>query len=448
MAATFFAVPHLQWTWQQSDEEGGVPVHPLLTPCTIPLVSTSHLEYALGLPEWELDELREEIDRRASLFHRQSRVVLWLCRRFRADEEPRRLFEVLFPGLAESAGEVDFVRSGGQLYARVESGAASSPLALHLSWAVPPERQGDTPSRFRAHRADPRLIQALCRFSGETPDEIRLLLERTIAVIPREDSEQWIGLDRWRSRGIGALTGLGWPYGTPRPLNEPLEHADAEWEHWLHTDASGLRVEGKPKAVFDALAIERVQEATRQAYAAILAHLDWHGGGEPTAADLALLDTERHLREVLMPLIRWLSDPTAHEHIARHLGRERAEIATALVAVQEAWSHQLNRSWIAPPRPNQTSLLSLLMPHLVTLTGSLRALLVAEPDDRAAHRDVLQLFTAFYLREAPLERLWVRGLADTLPGETSPLPEDVPGDWFWGTWQRVLDATENEHVGG
>ena len=443
MAAAIFAQPHLAWTWQGAQRDGTCEVMdaPALTPDPPLMLTPQQLETALGLSQWELDELREEIDRRAGMFHRQVRAIRWLRRRFDVDRDPQRLFGVLFPGASDAVGAVDFVQRGAQLYAVVDDGGASSPLALYLSWAAPPQQRATNPFRFRPELIDSAVLRALCRFSGEQPAALHQLLNRTIALVPRAEAADWLTADRWRSRGVAQLTSLGWPFGTTRALNEPLRRDEAEWDHWLMVQDGTVQVEGHPRAVFDALAIERVQEAMRQSYAALLAHLDQNGGASPTVADLALFDTDRHLRAVLTPLITWVSDPGSRDRVVRRLGASPSAVGEVLEQVQEAWTAQLNRSWIAPPDAHHTSLLGLLMPHLVTLSGSLRALLAAEPDPRAPHRDILQLFTSFYMSEAPLERLWIRGLSDTVSHDGRRLPEDVPGDWFWGTWQRVLDAS-------
>ncbi|MFT5456322.1 MAG: hypothetical protein ACI9K2_002807 [Myxococcota bacterium] len=447
MAAALFAQPHLGWTWHRAPRAGTFePRDPLATaPDPRVHVSSEQLEAALGLPQWELDDLREEVDRRASVFHRQVRVVHHLWRRYRVESDPRVLFAALFPGAVDDVGQVDFVQRGGQLYVVVERGRRSSRLALYLSWASPGERGGSPLDRFRSRYADPSLVRGLSRFTGEPEADLRALLDRSITVVPHDDAGTWLKADHWRGRGVGPLSALGWPYGAARGLDEPLLREEVEWDHWLQLSKGELRVEGQPQAVFDALAIERVQEAMRQSYAALLAHLDHKGPSDsPDQDDLALLDTESMLRKVLTPLITWVSAPESRDRIARELGLDPAAVEAALAGVHDAWTGQLNRSWIAPPHAHHTSLLALLMPHLVILSGSLRSLLHATPDPRNPHRDVLQLFTAFYLREAPLERLWIRGLADTVAHDGQHLPEDVPGDWFWGTWQRVLDAAGDD----
>jgi hypothetical protein len=59
-----------------------------------------------------------------------------------------------------------------------------------------------------------------------------------------------------------------------------------------------------------------------------------------------------------------------------------------------------------------------------------------KPDPRSSHRRVMLLFLAHYAASAPLGRLW------RVQDGKLPPPEDVLGEWFWGTWQRVLDAEE------
>ena len=82
MALAVFSHPHLAQTFA-SDPRPAI------------LIGPEVLQEALGLSAWELDDLREEVDRRAGTLLKQSTLVRWLESHVPAP----RLFQLLFPGV-------------------------------------------------------------------------------------------------------------------------------------------------------------------------------------------------------------------------------------------------------------------------------------------------------------------------------------------------------------
>jgi hypothetical protein len=55
-----------------------------------------------------------------------------------------------------------------------------------------------------------------------------------------------------------------------------------------------------------------------------------------------------------------------------------------------------------------------------------------------SHKNVLALFSGFYFSELPMERYW----ADS--GEA--IGADPVGQWFWPTWERLLNTMEDTSI--
>jgi hypothetical protein len=190
---------------------------------------------------------------------------------------------------------------------------------------------------------------------------------------------------------------------------------------------------------------------TRLLYAALLASVDREGRSAAPGIrpeDIDLYDLPRHLRAVLNPLLAWAGRSSTHKFVANELGRDVEEVTVVLEQVREAWSAHAQTSWMGPPGTKTPSIQTLLIEHLVTLHDSLRRMVSAEPDPRGDHADLLLLFVAHYLREARLERLWVKSLSDCADeAERLPPPEDIAGQWFWRVWLRLLDEIDDDGGG-
>ena len=120
-----------------------------------------------------------------------------------------------------------------------------------------------------------------------------------------------------------------------------------------------------------------------------------------------------------------------------------------LEQVRDAWTTHASVSWYGPPGSRTPSIQTLVLEHIMTLHQSLRRMMLHAPDSRAEHSDIMLLFAAHYLREARLERLWVKSLSDCAESsETIPPPEDIVSTWFWRVWMRVLDENSTSHSQG
>jgi hypothetical protein len=54
------------------------------------------------------------------------------------------------------------------------------------------------------------------------------------------------------------------------------------------------------------------------------------------------------------------------------------------------------------------------------------------------HQNVLALFSGFYFSDLPIERYWHDS------GEA--VGSDPVGQWFWPTWQRILNLLEDSSI--
>ncbi|MEM6927959.1 MAG: hypothetical protein AAF602_13595, partial [Myxococcota bacterium] len=200
--------------------------------------------------------------------------------------------------------------------------------------------------------------------------------------------------------------------------------------------------DGTPEQAFDRIAYRRVEALMRSVYAMMLARME-RDGLQPTplvVADLEIFDLPRHFRAVLQPVVDAPSQATTVRHLVEALGRPEGQVRELLGTLDEAWRrHAVDAWWGAPPAP---SILTIALRHLLALFDSLATLMGSQPDERVEHADLLLLFTAHYLREAPLERLWIKNLSDCVdPDSEERLPpaEDIAGHWFWRTFFRVVD---------
>lgn len=422
----------------------------------VPVLTNDVYERALGLAQWEVDELREEIDRRAGKVLKQIRTVNWLWSFFGLPEAPvgpdaespaaQTLARILFPGTEEA--EVDIARRGGHLYLLVDQPSVSPLPALFLPWlATDPNL---APAAFKARGVDKGLRTRIARGVGANDDEVGELLEEMVAILPRRDTGPWLHVDQWRSYGYGVITDLGTPYSAGEWLVRPIPPDGADWRIWLRLGPNGLVVKGTPEKVFDALAMPPVTAMIRLLYAAMLASLDRDGHETPEGVrpdDVDLYDIPRHMRAALSPLVAWAGKSSTHKHLARELKRPVEEITVVLEQVRETWVAHAATSWYGPPGTGTPSIQTLILEHVVTLHQSLRRMLRMEPDPRGEHGDLMLLFSAHYLREARVERLWARSLSDCADPDGSIPPEDIASRWFWRTWLRILDESDHEAGG-
>jgi hypothetical protein len=447
MALAVHSQPLLCTTLQQRADDGtrGVDERSRANSEEAFVAPNDVLEDVLGLPEWELDELRNDIDRRASETLKQQRCLDYLWTHF---ELPNGnidlLFRVLFPGALRTRSRPDFLRRNTQLYAVVEQRSPPPVLSLYLPW-IPGDLHAPLHplTTFNQRSIDIGFRRSLGRSIGADDEQVDTLLRRLVTIVPRDRVAHYLEADQWRSSGLAGLSGLAAEYGSANWLTRPLQPHEAEWTRWLTATDGTLTIQGEPRALLDALVMPRVQIMMQQLYAALIASIDEEEPThEPTLADLPFYDLGRHLRAVIAPLLTWAGANATHLHIATNLGIELESVTETMGKVSETWAAQAERAWYGGPTPTRRhSIQTVLTLHLIAVHSSLRSMLNRVPDLRSPHRSLLLLFTAHYFNETRVERLWLKGLSDSIVDDTAtlPPPEDIMGTWFWCTWQRLLD---------
>jgi len=397
--------------------------------------SSALLANAFSMEVWELDELREEIDRRVATLMQQRRIARWLEHRFGSNNvDP--LFHALFPGVV-GARPVAARRLGHRLYVVVEQGPEAPPHTLFMPFSPWHDACRCPPTTsFRPDAVDPGIVRAASQAVGMTMDATREALAEVMAIVPSASAAAYIHRDRWRSTGYAGVTGLGLLNSSVLSAFGPVLDRAVPVEEW---GLPNVRREAV-LASFDRLAIARVSELLRSHYSSIMAGV---------LADVPLnsvelvdsFDVTGHIRRVLSPLVRWPLGGGAVDRVvdASDLPRDRA--VKLLREIHEIWKQRMEATWVAPPRPERRhSVGSLVLNHLVLVRSSLRKTFAREADSRARHSDVLLSFAGCYFADAPLGRLW------RPVGGRVPPPEDVVGDYFWSTWTRVLNALDKQPV--
>ena len=450
MALALHSVPHFHATlgepFRSGAEDPGEPHRRPAEP--VPIASNELMERVLGLSQWEIDDLREEVDRRVGTVLKRDRTVAWL---WSWAGMPRTgagtLGNALFPGLDEE--QVSLLRRGGHVYAmnRMVRGPRAS---LWLPWLGDRE-QGPT-GGFRMSQVDEVVRKRLERGIGAEHGEVRALLTGMISMIPRRDALALLQLDHWRCYGRATLSDMGQDYAAGRWLVQPLPADGADWRSWLVQDEDGmLAVRGTVTKVFDKLALPRCAAMLRQVYTGLLATVEAEGpegDGRIYADDLDLYDVEGHLRAVIAPVFAWANNPAAHHTIASAYELPVDMVAGRLRKLGKVWQDHAERSWWGRSTA-KPSIVTILLPHLIATQASLRRLIRRPSVDDWPHGDLALMFVAHYLREARLERLWVPELSDVADGSGSlPPPEDIAGAWFWAVWQRLLDEVEIDNTAG
>lgn len=452
LALALHSQPHVAVTLGSVHEDGTTEIQERAPyPCEAPFVVPSEvLEACLGLSQWELEDLREEVDRRAGLALKRRRALAWMWNHFGLPQSrPAPLFRVLFPAMDRVANKVDLVCRSGRLYALLD--VAEMPLpALYLGW-MGSGVEGTSPplASFRSKYVDHGLKRSLARGIGAEPHEVDKVLDRMVVLLPKGSAVTFLERDQWRSAGMSSMTWLGDDYLGGEYLLDPAEREELEWERWLTVTDGVLSVARPAKALFDELALSRAQTMLQQIYAALLARVEQTDEGDEgfKREDLDLFDLPSHLRAALTPLVEWGRSEANVAHVATRMRARPDSVAEALGQLADEWEHHLEHRWLTPPTPERRHTIpGIVLNHLVALRSSLVRLALREPDRRWEHRSLCLLFTAHYLADAPIERLWLKGLSDMLmdEGARMPPPEDIVGCWFWPVWQRLLDVGDLE----
>jgi hypothetical protein len=446
MALAAFSQPHLAATFGTGRRDGTATFDDRPNyPHEAPLAMTAELlESALGLSRWELDDLREDIDRRASHSLKRDRTLNWLWTHFKLPKNsPSYLFRVLFPGMNQK-NTAQLVRRASRLYAVVNT--PEIPLtALYLSW-MGADVEGQRPPlpSFHSRYVDQSLRNSIARGVGGAPREVDHLLDQMVVLVPRDAALQFLERDQWRTSGLSCLSNLGDDYLEGARLVGPIECDGLEWTRWLEIIDDNVVVDRNERALFDEFALDRVQALMGQVYAGLLARIEQTDADELAfeTEDLDLMDVPRHLRAALQPMLDWARSEDTQAHIAARLRVPRTKVTAALEPLADAWESHINGRWVAPPTPSRPhTIASILVAHLVGTRCALLRLMHRPADPRWEHRNLTLLFAAHYLVDAPIERLWMKTLSDMPHHATQnlPPPEDVVGCWFWAGWMRLLD---------
>ena len=196
------------------------------------------------------------------------------------------------------------------------------------------------------------------------------------------------------------------------------------------------------KALFDAVALDRVVEVSRQLHAQGLASmltLPASGKADHQEGELERYDVRRHMRVALQPLIDWTESDDVAAALSAHyqVGAEPAR--AILAAMRRAWTEHLDTSWTGPLIDGRPASVAVrLAAQLVATRLQLARLWDRPPSYDLEHRDAALLFAGHYFAEAPLDRLWGRDADD--------LGEDPIGRWFWPCWVALLDQMEPDSL--
>jgi hypothetical protein len=398
---------------------------------SVPGFHADAIASVLGIPQWELDDLRDEADRRSAFALKQARVVRWLHGRLETGVEPRRLLAQLAPALG--GADVRWKPVATRLYGVLPGLPARTPAEV-LGWLPP---RGEPLPRIHARHLDQALRRSLARAIGAEPSEVDALVESAVALLPEAGSAATIARDRWRSEGWSALTGVGDGH-----VVDALAHVGDEsgWRQWLRLEGGRLVVKADAKAVFDAVGALRCNQLAWALCAATLARVvDGTAAIQPDAEDLDALDFSHHLRAVVEPLLHWIVSPETHRRVAAELGADPALVARTFVEIAGAWVAQADTAWIGPPREDAPGVQTLLLRHALALRASAVRVASEAPDDDM--RASLHLYAAHYAREARVERLW-RWSGTETGGATFGWTDDPVGEWFPVLWTRLADQQD------
>lgn len=438
LAMAVFCQPHLDITfgaprWQGTEDL----IPPELPESDYPLVFPMDvIKRVLALEEWELDELREEVDRRVGTVLKQHRAMQWLWRRFDMPHgDPRTLFHALFPAAPlDQKGSIGWVYYGAQLYAVIDQNPPPPVASLYLGWLPADDVNTFSPmAAFQGRYVDEGLRRALGRGIGASDGEVVELLDRMVTILPRKGCTTYLAHDQWRITGVAPMANLGAAYGSGTWLTRPLAANELYVKDFLEVRDGGLQVKN-PEASFDAYATDRATTMLAHLYAEMLARLmreDAHALPRTTVEDLSLYDLARHLRRILRPLLDWAHAPETVAHVHRVIGVPEEEARDKLAEVGKRWEARAARVWWGTPaRDGPEPVSGALLRHVLSSHNNLRHAFRRHRGRQMSHRDLLLLFAAHHYAEVSVSRL----LRDNRQGKA---PVDPVGRWFWGLWHRL-----------
>ena len=421
---------------QKTESLSALTLRPPDRPIVLPVEVLSEV---LGLDVWQLEELREEVDRRAGHHLLRSRALHWLWDHFGLpDGDAIALFRELFPALSIDSQRTGFVRTGGRLYALTDQLGGLHESSLYMSWHQDDDDHFNPVGTFQSRYIEPSLGRRLAQSIGTTDREALELLDRMVTILPRSAAERFLAFDQWRILGYESLTCLEGPWQEV-DLSRHLP-PDAFDPSELFTVEDG-RIALVGSTTFDRCALVRAQLMTRQLYGILLTSsiLDSERatGGRASTSDLEVYDLRTHLSRAMEPMFTWTLSPATVAHVARVLGTPRDETTEALRTLGESWRAHFDFRWIGEPSSeNPNSIATLLARHLARTQLSLLTAFNRTTQLGLPHQDLLLLFAGHYFAEAPIHRVW----RDTGLGQ----PADPLGEWFWRTWDALVVALDDE----
>lgn len=409
MAMAIFSQPHLVNTFETKGRRSEAL-----------LITNDILEMALGLSGWELDDLREEVDRRAGTVLKQATLVRWLADRFPEDQQ----LGLLLPGVSLKNPRTRAM--GGHLYL-IADGLSWPPSALYLPWLA-----GENSPRFQGRYADSRIKLGMARGIGVPEIEGVGLLERSVVLVPPQRLEDRLVYDQWRRSGIAGICDLGASYCGLDWITHSVEPADVRWRDWVPDE--GTQDPHDSIGAFDALVKVRVHHLLQALYTDVMAQRLASEAHTPDAIDT--YDLSHHLEVVLAPLLSWTKNKGSATWLAEIVKQDPARTAKLLAKLHKSWSERM-KHWIAPTVEElDESPFAKWMGSVASFDATFSALMARPRDPRFEHKHVLPLFSAHFIAENPLPR----GLM-TLKADASS-PGATLARWFWPTWQRLLDTID------
>lgn len=441
MATALFCQPNLAVMFEDTAAEATaeLEVPPPAAPGEPLLLADDALHETLGLAQWELEEIREDVDRRMGLLLKQVRAMRWLWSQYGLPEASAdALFRMLFPGAPTRVGTLGIARRGAQLYAVAAQERDPGLESLYFPWLAEDERCFHPLRTFRGRYVNQNLRKALGRAVGASEEEVVGLLEQMVTILPRQRHLDFLRTDTWRARGYAAVTEVPSAYARAAWIAQPIEY-DAFDPPWIVRRDDGLHVQA-PTAAFDQMAAPRVDEMMRSLYGWMFARVmaDDREATNHMAGDLLVLDMDRHLKAVLRPLIDWAKLPKTAAYIAQRRGVPGDKATAFFADLVKSWEKHLQLAWCGPPREEMPRSMSVILMHHVTVVqDGLRRGMRRRQDPRADHRDMLLLFLGYYLGSSPLDRIWQEASAGVFPS-------DPAAQWFFALWSKVLDKPAEE----
>jgi len=449
MAMALLCQPHLSVTFADLDPIGDTNLWPWTQPEPERpfLLDTEVMSEVLALSHWEIDHLREDVDRKVGQRLKQQRALRWLWGRYKPQSETAdSLLQILFPGITDEHCKLFGI--GGQLYAQLSGDTPAGVPSLFIPHPENPTDDFINPREtFRARFVDRSLIEALAKGIGADEEEVHEILNHMICAIPRLQARDFIDSDMWRIAPYDGMTQLTKGYTATQWLYQPLHQTMSEpLDIWLEAPNGKLN-RTLAENRFDYLVYPRLRLLLRQIHAQSFSNLLVEHSHEPHSAkfpwvrlsDLDGLQLATAFESIIQPILDWCLSDEAAESISQHMKLQNAATKSLQKELHACWTQRNTQLWSGGPRADghQTTL-TRLTAHIGRTAVSMRKTWHRRPIYDIPHRNTLLLFAGHYFSEMPLEGAW----ADSGDAHgTDPI-----GQWFWPTWQRILNTLEENNT--